>query len=298
MRDAPCRSPPTSSSTSSATRRRARGCSDADPGLGRASSGSAAPTGIDLPVGGGGPDPDTGVAQRALRRRGRLYRPPVVGRRQHQPRRSARATCRRRRCRWRSPTRRSPTAAASSRPHLAQRPRTRPAASIQEINPAPRRELEIDPETAQRDHGRAAGGGDGAGRNLLPGLRRLPGRGRRQDRHGGDASQERPVLVRRAGAGRRPRGRRRGDDRGRRLRRRHRARPARPARSSRPTSTSGPSQDRASVRRCDGGRTNEPPTARPAAPGPRTLRRAARRVARARGLRRPRPAARCRRRSG
>ena len=51
---------------------------------------------------------------------------------------SARATCRPRRCRWPSPTRRSPTAAASPRPHLGLRGRGRPRRALQRIEPAGR----------------------------------------------------------------------------------------------------------------------------------------------------------------
>ena len=53
--------------------------------------------------------PEQAVAQQALR--GRRNRTPLVGRRQRAARRPGRATCRPTRCRWRSPTRRSATAA-------------------------------------------------------------------------------------------------------------------------------------------------------------------------------------------
>ena len=117
------RSPPTSSSTRSAsgrTRCRARSSR-----RGHASSASAGPTGIDIPGEPKGLVPDADGATRlrgvpavreAQPRRGAHERGPVRVRRHRAPAgppattstsRSARATCRRRRCRWRSPTRRS-----------------------------------------------------------------------------------------------------------------------------------------------------------------------------------------------
>ena len=54
---------------------------------------------------------------------------------------------------------------------------------IQEIEPAPRREVDIDPRLAPDDPRRPPRRRDGARRHLLSGLRRLPGRDRRQDRY-------------------------------------------------------------------------------------------------------------------
>ena len=105
---------------------------------GRASSASASRTGIDLPGEFGGLVPDrkwrdAGFAEyEKLRKRKKV---PATRRRRRcsacggidapvdraattSTSRSARATCRPRRCRWRSPTRRSPTAARVVRPHL------------------------------------------------------------------------------------------------------------------------------------------------------------------------------------
>ena len=67
-------------------------------------------------------------------------------------------------------------------------PRTPPAARSRRSSRAPRRQVDIDPEWQQRDHGRPHGGGDGARGNLVPRLRGrgLPGRRRRQDGHGRD----------------------------------------------------------------------------------------------------------------
>ena len=47
---------------------------------------------------------------------------------------------------------------------------------IQEVDPAPRRQVDIDPADAKADPRRPARRGDGARRHLLPDLRRLPGR--------------------------------------------------------------------------------------------------------------------------
>ena len=58
---------------------------------------------------------------------------------------SVRAICRPTRCRWRSPTRRSPTAARSCARTWACGSRIPQGRAIQEIDPAPRRELDIDP---------------------------------------------------------------------------------------------------------------------------------------------------------
>ena len=107
--------------------------------------------------------------------------------------RSARATCRPTRCRWRSPTRRSPTAATSSGRTSGSRvedPQGRVDPGDRPGGPRPRRHR---PRRPARDPGRPARRRDGAGRHLLSGLRRLPGRHRRQDRHRGARSSGRPT---------------------------------------------------------------------------------------------------------
>ena len=63
----------------------------------------------------------------------RRHRAPVDGRATTSTSPSARATCRPRRCSSPSPTRRSPTAARSSRPHLGQGDRGRRRRAVQEI---------------------------------------------------------------------------------------------------------------------------------------------------------------------
>ena len=128
------RSPRTSSSTRWAAAANARGPIIQHVG---ARLGLGHRTGIDLPGEFGGLVPDrqwrdAGYAQvpevrRARARAGRDERRAVQVRRHRARRgrrattstsRSARATCRPPRCRWPSPTRRSPTAGTSSRPHL------------------------------------------------------------------------------------------------------------------------------------------------------------------------------------
>ena len=54
---------------------------------------------------------------------------------------------------------------------------------LKEFDPRPRRHVQIDPGYRRGDPGRPARGRAGARRHLLRGLRRLPGPGRRQDRH-------------------------------------------------------------------------------------------------------------------
>ena len=63
--------------------------------------------------------------------------------------------------------------------------------------PRPRRHR---PVLAAGDPRRPPRRGDGAGRHLLPGVRRLPGRDRRQDRYRRAPGPGRPVLVHRPGA--------------------------------------------------------------------------------------------------
>ena len=141
---------------------------------------------------------DAGVAQPALQ--GAQHRPAVDRRATTSTSRSARATSRPTRCRWRSPTRRSPTAATScartsgievedpqrpggagDRPGAAAPPRHQPAVPPGDPRGPP--------------HGRA-----GAGRDLVPGLRQLPDPDGRQDRHRAAPGPGGPVLVRGAGA--------------------------------------------------------------------------------------------------
>ena len=156
--------------------------------------------------------------------------------------RSARATCRPTRCRWRSRTRRSPTAATSSRRTSACASRTRTAARSRRSTrrPRPRRHR---PGLAPDDPRRPPRGRDGARRDLLLGLRRLPGRDRRQDRNRRAARPGRPVLVHRARAVPRPEVRRRGHDRAGRVRRRLRG----------PGGTGDPQPAAARRRKADGG---------------------------------------------
>ena len=139
--------------------------------------------------------------------------------------RSARATCRPTRCRWRSPTARSPTAGAIVTP--ARRPAgrgRRRAHRCSRSSPGARR------RDRHRPRPRATRSCDGLhaaanepGGTSAAGLRGLPDHGRRQDRHrrarrrratSPGTSRSRPYE--------RPAHRRRGDDRARRLRRRGR----------------------------------------------------------------------------
>ena len=137
------------------------------------------------------------------------------------------------------------------RPHVGLRVDDPQGRAIQEIDPAVRDHIEIDPAAQRTIMDGLHGAAMEPERHLLPGLRRLPGRYRRQDGHGGDRPG-RPVLVHRARPVRRPQVRGRGDDRARRLRRRHR-RPRRAADPRRaPERRSG--EHRAGRRRIGGGR--------------------------------------------
>ena len=150
--------------------------------------------------------------------------------------RSARATSGRRRCRWRSPTPRSPTAATSCGPTsawqvenaLGERPRRRSTRRRSARSRSPR----SDRQAIMRGLHAAA---MDAGRHLVRGLRRLPGRrspARPAPRSASDSrtspgtSHSRPY--------RRPRVRRRRDDRAAAASAPRPRRPP-PARSSRPT---------------------------------------------------------------
>ena len=78
--------------------------------------------------------------------------------------RSARATCRPRRCRWPSPTRRSSNGGRVVRPHLGVAGRGQPAASRRSSIDAPAaRKVKIDPAVARRDHAGPARGDHVAG---------------------------------------------------------------------------------------------------------------------------------------
>ena len=77
-------------------------------------------------------------------------RPAVDGGRQRQPRRSARATSKPTRSRWRSPTRRSPTAATSCARTSGCEVQDPRGGVVQEIDPAPQRHLDINPSTSRR----------------------------------------------------------------------------------------------------------------------------------------------------
>ena len=98
--------------------------------------------------------------------------------------RSARATCRPTRCRWRSPTRRSATAARSSPRTSGMEVEDAAGRVLQEFDPRPRRQVNIDPDLPRRRSWKAC-----TRRRRRPGgtsyadLRRLPDRSRRQDRH-------------------------------------------------------------------------------------------------------------------
>ena len=114
--------------------------------------------------------------------------------------RSARATCRPRRCRWPSPTRRSPTAGASCAPHLGLEVEDGPGARSQEIAHAPPRGTSRSPRptsaTILDGLRRAASEAGGTSADVFTGFgRQAPGL--RQDRHRRAAGPARPVLVRR-----------------------------------------------------------------------------------------------------
>ena len=135
------------------------------------SLGLGAPTGLDVGRRGRGPRADTGGAQRSVRAEHRsglaLRRGRSTSRRASSPTApgrsattstspSARATCRPTRCRWRSPTRRSPTAARSCARTSACGSRTRRDARSRRSTPAPRRQVEIDPDWQRDDHATAS----------------------------------------------------------------------------------------------------------------------------------------------
>ena len=100
---------------------------------------------------------------------------------------SARATCRPRRCRWRSPTRRSPTAARSCGRTSASRSRTPAARLVQQLEPAgaPRHHDRPERRQAIMDGLHARGQRSRAARRPTSGRRLAPGPlpGLRQDRH-------------------------------------------------------------------------------------------------------------------
>ena len=179
-------------------------------------------TGIDLPGErrAGLPTPAAGAT--AGHKQG-LDRPALVGRRQHQPRRSARATCRPTRSRWRWPTRRSPTADACCGRGSGCGSRTPPGARSSSSTRRPPAGSSISPEyragdprrpARRRQRARAAPRrrSSRASRSRSPARPAPPSRRR----------QAGPVLVRRAGAVPEPQVRGGGDRRGRRLRRRDR----------------------------------------------------------------------------
>ena len=98
--------------------------------------------------------------------------------------RSARATCRPTRCRWRSPTRRSPTAAPSSRPHVGMEVEDAAGRVLQEFDPRPRRAgRRSTPSYRAAILEGLHDAAQASGRHLLRRLRRLPGAGGGQDRH-------------------------------------------------------------------------------------------------------------------
>ena len=149
-------------------------------------------------------------------------------------RRSARATCRSRRCSSRSPTPRSPTAARSSNPTSGSTSSPPSGTVLKTIDPSPLRHLDINPSDldAVREGLRAAASQPGGTSADVFG--RLPRTGLRRDRQ---RSVQRPAglrLVRRL----RPRLRDKDPDRGHRDRRAGRVRrssplPPSPVKSSR-----------------------------------------------------------------
>ena len=129
-------------------------------------------------------------------------------------------------CRWRSPTRRSPTAATSSPRTSGVKIVAPDGTLVRRLESAPPKKLE---HLARRPGRRTAGlarGGVVGRRHLDGGLRRLPDPGGRQDRHGAGVRQARLRLVCELCAGQRPQVRRRRHDRAG-WSRRHR-RPRRP----------------------------------------------------------------------
>ena len=97
---------------------------------------------------GRGPAADAAMAERALQ--GGPDRPPVDRWATTSTSRSARATCRPTRSRWRSPTRRSATAATSYARMSGKDVQDPNGSVVQEIDPAPQRHLDINPSTARR----------------------------------------------------------------------------------------------------------------------------------------------------
>ena len=137
---------------------------------------------------------------------------------------SARATCRSRRCSWPSPTRRWPTAARSSRPHVGLNVQNQDGTVLQNINPAAVAPHPDQPDLPGDDPPGPARGGLAAGRHLGRGLLQLPRAGLRQDRHRPVQRPERLLVVclLRARLGHDQADRRRRPRRAGRLRRRRR----------------------------------------------------------------------------
>ena len=100
---------------------------------------------------------------------------------------SARATCRPRRCRSRSPTRRSPTTARSCAPHLGKAIEDGNGVTLQEFRPKPRRKIKIDRARPRTSCSTACGAPrseeQGTSADVFKGwpMQELPGL--RQDRH-------------------------------------------------------------------------------------------------------------------
>ena len=162
---------------------------------------------------------DAGMAQRALPPK--ATGPPAGRRATTSTSRSARATCRPTRCRWRSPTRRSATAATSSPPRRQWKSRIRRPRVLKEFDPPPQRRSTSTPPTGRRSS--TASTRPRRSRAAPPtSLRRLPRRHRRQDRNRGAARPTRTSPGTPRSRPTRTRDRHRGDHRGRRLRRRRR----------------------------------------------------------------------------
>ena len=137
-----------------------------DPDAGRTSSASAGTRASTCPGGAPGMVPDRAWRARDRRRGDRCRKKPhgrpsraawlrrlrpaaVVARATTSTSRSARATCRPRRCRWPSPTRRSPTAARSRARTSASRSRTARAACSSGSSRRAARQVRIDPAYRQ-----------------------------------------------------------------------------------------------------------------------------------------------------
>ena len=87
--------------------------------------------------------------------------------------RSARATCRRRRCRWPSPTRRSPTAGAWCKPHLAMSVEDGLGRAVEEFRTTAKRHVkfsETNQATIMDGLRRAAGEADGTSADVFSGF--------------------------------------------------------------------------------------------------------------------------------